>query len=271
MKTDSIALIYFSPTSTTKQVLEYIAQGMAPTKVEHLDLTLPASEPPEEGLAVSVDAVLLGVPVYAGRVPPLAAKRLEKIQGRDIPAVLVAVYGNRAYEDALLELKDLSSKQGFVPVAGGAFIGEHSFADQDTPIANGRPDDSDAAEARSFGVKIQDILSAAVSVQDLEDLQVPGNAPYKERPELKKTAPQADPETCILCGTCAESCPSGAISINDAVQADPETCILCHACVKNCPTSAIAFHAPHLQEMAEKLSREHAARKEPEIYLATCR
>jgi ferredoxin len=178
------------------------------------------------------------------------------------------VYGNRAYEDALVELKDLAFQWGFVPVAAGAFIGEHSFATQDTPIASGRPDEADGTEARSFGAKIKDLLASITSVKELGVLQVPGNSVYKERPEMKKVAPVADPETCILCGTCADGCPSGAISIDDAVHADPETCVLCHACVKNCPTSAIAFQAPPLQEMANKLSRDCQARQEPEIFLA---
>ncbi|WP_027370116.1 4Fe-4S binding protein [Desulfovermiculus halophilus] len=269
MKSDSVALIYFSPTSTTKQVLEYIAQGIAAETTEHIDLTLPASlKGLENGLAVSADVALLGVPVYAGRVPPVAAQRLQRIQGQGVPAVVVAVYGNRAYEDALVELKDLAAGCGFVPIAGGAFIGEHSFATNQRPIANGRPDDADAAEARSFGVKIGDTLASVSSVTEFGTLQVPGNVPYKDRPELKKVAPVVDQETCILCGTCEESCPSGAISIDEAVHPDPESCILCHACVKNCPTSAIAFQAPPLEEMAEKLSRECRTRQEPEIYLA---
>ena len=265
MKTDHIELIYFSPTTTTKQVLEYIAQGMASTQIDHIDLTPPGENNARQ--SGEGEITLLGVPVYAGRVPILAVERLQKIKGKGRPAVVVVVYGNRAYEDALIELKEIALDCGFVPVAGGAFIGEHSFATAEQPIANGRPDETDAAEARSFGVKIQDMLAPASSVQDLGSLHVPGNVPYKERPEKKDVAPIADPELCILCGTCAEGCPSGAIDIDEVVQTDPKTCILCHACVKNCPTAAIAFQAPPLQELSQKLSRECQVRQEPEIYL----
>lgn len=267
MQADRVELIYFSPTSTTKQILEYIAQGMVPGTVQHMDLTLPEAEtvPSVRGQS---DLAVLGVPVYAGRVPLLAAKRLQGIQAQGMPAVVVVVYGNRAYEGALLELKDIATSCGFVAVAGGAFIGEHSFATRDRPIANGRPDDADAAEARLFGEKIRNVLASVASVQDLHPLQVPGEIPDKERPEKKEVAPVADPETCILCGTCAEICPSGAIRINEAVHADPNECILCHACVKNCPTEAIKFQAPPLLELADKLSRECQVRQEPEMYLA---
>jgi ferredoxin/flavodoxin len=267
MRADHVQLMYFSPTATTKQVVEYIAEGMSPEKVQHVDLTLPEAETSRSVNGQSELAVL-GVPVYAGRVPLLAAERLRGIHAQGMPAVVVVVYGNRAYEGALVELKDISSSCGFVPVAGGVFIGEHSFATQDRPIANGRPDDADAVEARLFGEKIRNLLASVSSVQDLHPLQVPGEIPDKERPEKKEVAPVVDPETCILCGTCAQICPSGAISIKDEVQADPTECILCHACVKNCPTGAIKFQAPPLLELADKLSRECQIRQEPEIYLA---
>lgn len=267
MQADRVQLIYFSPTSTTKQVVENIAQGMSPQRIEHVDITLPEAEirPSVSGQS---DLAVLGVPVYAGRVPLLAAKRLQGIQAQGMPAVVVVVYGNRAYEGALVELKDIAASCGFLPVAGGAFIGEHSFATQDRPIANGRPDDADAGEARLFGERIRNVLASVSSVQDLQPLHVPGEIPDKERPERKEVAPVADPEACILCGTCAEICPSGAIYINDEVQADPIECILCHACVKNCPTEAIKFQAPPLLELADKLSRECRVRQEPEMYLA---
>ncbi|MFP3984107.1 MAG: 4Fe-4S binding protein [Desulfurivibrionaceae bacterium] len=266
MKSDHVVLAYFSPTSTTKQVLEYIAQGVEPGSVHHVDITLPEGDAAEYSFLQS-DLVLLGVPVYGGRVPLLAEERLQKIKIREIPAVVVVVYGNRAYDDALVELKDLAEYCGFVPVAGGAFIGEHSFASEDTPIANGRPDENDAAEARTFGGRIKNMLACVSLPRELGLLQVPGNVPYKERMERKDVAPVADPELCTLCGTCADSCPSGAISINEEVQADPTTCILCHACVKNCPTGAMAFQSPPLKEIAGMLSRDCQARKKPEIFM----
>jgi len=65
---DTVRLVYFSPTKTTQKILEGIAQGTAAGKVEHLDLT-----PPEAKTAgqdeMQDELVLLGVPVYGGRVP----------------------------------------------------------------------------------------------------------------------------------------------------------------------------------------------------------
>ena len=76
---------------------------------------------------------ILSAPVYAGRLPIEAVRRLRRIKAGEAPAVVVVVYGNRAYEDALLELQDLAGEQGFRPIAAGAFIGEHSYSTTGSP------------------------------------------------------------------------------------------------------------------------------------------
>ena len=55
------------------------------------------------------DLVLFGVPVYGGRIPSPAVQTLRRMQGSRTPAVLVAAYGNREYDDALLELADIAA------------------------------------------------------------------------------------------------------------------------------------------------------------------
>ena len=44
MNFNAVRLIYFSPTKTTKKILEGIAQGTRVDKIEHLDLTPPESK-----------------------------------------------------------------------------------------------------------------------------------------------------------------------------------------------------------------------------------
>jgi flavodoxin len=154
MEIKKIKLIYFSPTGTTQNILKNIAQGIAVKDVEHIDLTLPKgaklSIPP-----FSDELVIIGAPVYGGRLPVEAIKRFQQLKANKTLAIVIVVYGNREFEDALLELKNLAIKLGFNPVAGGAFIGEHSFATKDVPIANGRPDRRDVQKAMDFGVKIK--------------------------------------------------------------------------------------------------------------------
>lgn len=48
---------------------------------------------------------------------------------------------------------------------------------------------------------------------------------------------------CSQCGTCAEVCPTGAISLIDgAYIIDQDTCIGCYVCVEACPNKAMFIH-----------------------------
>jgi flavodoxin len=179
MSFSSLKLIYFSPTGTTKKILEAIGQGIGIEPVEHLDMTLPhAAEKPLGNF--TNELVVIGAPVYVGRIPDDALKRFRHFRAWDTKAVLVVVYGNREYEDALLELKDLSKELGFVPIAAAAFIGEHSFSTKDIPIAEGRPDEKDLERAVAFGLSINQRLSDSASSDAPVSLTVPGNFPYRD-------------------------------------------------------------------------------------------
>lgn len=93
--------------------------------VTAIDLTHPAGYPaPLPGEAVAIFAV----PVYGGHVAPVALERLREIRGEGTPAVVLAVYGNRSFGTAVAELASFVAGRGFVPVAAGAFVGEHSTA-----------------------------------------------------------------------------------------------------------------------------------------------
>jgi ferredoxin len=266
MAINSLRLVYFSPTQTTKRVLESIAQGIGVNTVRELDLTPRETEGwgHEE---IRDDLVIIGAPVYAGRIPVVAARRLRRLQGRDSAAVIVVVYGNRAYEDALLELKDLALEVGFIPVAGGTFIGEHSFSDVTTPIATGRPDVQDLDKAVEFGRMVQKKMTSMQALADMSPLQVPGNSPYRDRRQLPKVSPTTDEALCAQCKSCVSVCPTGAVELNDTLRTDPDLCILCCACVKNCPTGARTMEDASIRQLAERLSKSFPDRKEPEMYL----
>jgi len=267
MNLRSLELIYFSPTKTTKRVLEGIAQGMDADAVEHIDLS-----PPETATRAFEEMhdqrlALIGAPVYDGRLPLVAVHRLQRLKGSETPAVIVVVYGNRAYEDALLELRDLVAGAGFIPVAGGAFIGEHSFASADKPVALGRPDAEDLANAGQFGSLIQSRLTAIKALDELPPLRVPGNFPFKEGKPPAGVPPVTREGLCSRCGTCATVCPTGVVTVGDTVTVEPAGCILCCACIKNCPTGARVGNAL-IEQFAERLSAKCRERKQPELYLA---
>jgi ferredoxin/flavodoxin len=265
---ERVTLIYFSPTGTTRAVLASIAQGLGGPEVRHLDLTAPAAETralPELG----ADLVLLGVPVYAGRVPETAVHRLRRLAGQGAPTLLVVVYGNRAFEDALLELSDIARERGFVPVAGGAFLGEHSYSTPTRPIAAGRPDGADLARAQAFGQTVRAKLEAAPDLVTMAPLQLPGNRPYRQGMSPSEVAPETQARLCTRCGDCARVCPVGAITVDEVVVTDGMACILCCACVKGCPTGARAMEDPGIRRAAHWLATETNARKEPETFFAS--
>ncbi len=267
MNIDAVNLIYFSPTHTTQRILEGIAHGLEVQTVTHFDLTLP--HVPDQIFEMAGDTLtLIGAPVYAGRLPAVAVRRLQRVMGNETPAVIVVVYGNRAYEDALLELKDMTMARGFIPIAGAAFIGEHSYSTAAMPIAPGRPDAADMVKAVAFGQHIRQLL-ARTPVDSLPPLTVPGNYPYKERRPSTEAPPTPTTiaDLCTLCGDCAVVCPTAAITIGDAVITKAAACIQCCACTRACPTGARVMEDPRILRTAAWLYENHSARKEPEVFL----
>jgi ferredoxin len=268
MNVNKVKLIYFSPTQTTKTIVSGIAQGMGIDTVSHLDLTPPTADTMrmEE---MSDELVVIGVPVYEGRVAGTAIYRLKRLRADNTPAVVVVVYGNRDFEDALIELNDLAEELGFIPVAGGAFIGEHSFATDTRPMANGRPDGEDMTAAEQFGSKIRDKMRNTDSVMGMPPVEIPGNRPYisRDRSGLADRSASTQEEICTLCGTCESCCPVGAITVEDTVKTDNMACILCCACVKNCPTGARQVADPTINKIANWVSKNFQARREPVTFI----
>lgn len=124
--------------------------------VTAIDLTYPAGQPaPLPAGAVAIFAV----PVYGRHVAPAALERLREIRGEGTPAIVLAVYGNRSFGTAVAELASFVAERGFVPVAAGAFVGEHSYSTPETPIAQGRPDAQDLAAATAFGAQVREKLA----------------------------------------------------------------------------------------------------------------
>jgi len=174
MQINRVKLVYYSPTGTSEKTVRAIQKGLD-LPYDIIDLTLPDSEMKQYQLKLT-DLAVIAVPVYSGRVASTAARRLSKLKGENTPSVLVAVYGNREFEDSLVELKDITESNGFKPVAAAAFIGEHSFDAPDTPIATGRPDAQDIKKATEFGEKIK---SKVAEITEIPELSIPGNHPYR--------------------------------------------------------------------------------------------
>jgi ferredoxin/flavodoxin len=274
VKIKTVSCVYFSPTGTTKAIVENIALGMGAENIDVVDCT---KRYHRGARAFDKEIVIMGTPVYYGRVPEEAADLLARFTGKNAYAVVVVVYGNRAYDDSLKELFDIAVAQGFTPIAGAAFIGEHSYSSSAYPIAAGRPDQSDLDKARVFGRSIRKKLVQLESPEkETKDLTMPGHVPYIEAKNLAlakqerntiSLTPEPDTALCTRCGKCAEVCPTGAISPDDPGNIDKWQCLICFACVKNCPSGARRLINERLDARIKELSRACQSRKEPEWYL----
>ncbi len=265
MKIHSLKLAYFSPTGTTRSIVQAIARGIGQNNAEQIDVTKPKAR--EKQLQTSGnDLLVVAVPVYIGRVPALLIEWLNAIKADKTPTVCIVVYGNRDYEDALLELKDIMKKNGGIPVACAAFIGEHAFSNSDAPIAVSRPDSTDLNFAEMFGRKIKEKLQSNSSLYNIPDINVPGKYPYKKLEDLYSVDFIVVSDKCKKCGDCAELCPVGAIDAKDYTLIDKEKCILCCACIKGCPENAKTMKEGLIKDIALRLSETCKERKEPEIF-----
>ena len=251
MNIEKWIIAHFSPTGGTRKVADAIAAGFNIPVVE-MDLTKTDS-------AVTLgknDALMAVLPVYAGRVPQISLERLAALKGNGQKAVAVVVYGNREFDDALLETKDALEANGFQVIAAAAFIAEHSIA---RSIASGRPDAEDEALCRQFAA---DVMAKA---DDAAPVQVPGNTPYKA---LKPSAfhPAAN-ENCVKCGVCAQQCPVGAIPLDDPRETLNDLCINCMRCVQVCPVSSRTLPDTFLNMITQMLNQNASRYKKPTIFL----
>ena len=150
---NKIRAVYFSPTGTTRKIVTATAKGLSrtlKTDLEEYDFTLPKTRTQALQFSVS-DLVVFGTPVYAGRVPNVLLPYLNTIQGNGALAVPVVLFGNRDYDDALIELRDILENNGLHTIAAGAFVGEHSFS---RILAKDRPDMKDMDIVDEFVRKI---------------------------------------------------------------------------------------------------------------------
>lgn len=278
MTVNEAYLIYFSPTHTSKQIAEAIVQGTGIKNIFPINVT--QQNTGETVIPASALAIIV-VPVYGGHVAPLAMERLQNIRGLDTPTVLVVVYGNRAYEKALMELDAFSVPHGMKVIAGATFIGEHSYSTDKHPIAAGRPNDSDLAFAAEFGSKIIDKIQKA----DTADTLYPVDVRAIKRPsqpffplfrflrkviKLRKSGtplPRApwvkDESLCTHCGLCVVRCPVGAVTKGDELHVNEAICIKCCACVKACSQKAKVYDTP----FAALLSDCFKHQKQPQTIL----
>lgn len=253
MKVKRIHIAYFSPTSSTRRLLKHIGHILATQMeidLEEYDFTLPQRRQYSPEIR-KTDLFIMGLPVYAGRLPNLMLQYLSGLFGNEALAIPIVLYGNRSYGNALIELRDLLENHHFHTIAAAAFVGQHSFSNL---LAQGRPDQEDMKKAEAWMTIVKERIRIYEQLEILSPVEVSGTkAPdyggyYKPLGEdgTPVNFLKAKPITtndCIHCKRCAEACPMGSIDPEDVTKVNG-ICIKCNACIKVCPVHAKRWTDP---------------------------
>ena len=256
MTPQKVYAIYFSPTGSAKSVIKSMLAEFDGQRDE-IDLT------PYENRDIRYsfnadELVLIGTPVYGGRVPVATENRIKLLKGDDTPAVLVVTYGGIHYSNALYELQQIVSPNGFITIAAAAVVTEHNAAGN---IAKGRPDIQDLSAISTFA---KQAYAKVLHTDDHKNITVKGEKPVSPRNKYP-VLPHGD-KKCNNCGICVKLCPVKAID-NPRKKAG-QACIRCMRCIKYCPQNARTF--PKLIMAGVKLLLSFASsgkEKQPEFFL----
>ena len=184
---DKMDMYYFSPTGGTKKVSSIFAAALGRDVVWHnLGSKQTISGKPQGELTV------VAAPVFGGRIPSVVREKIKMLDGKGKRAVTIAVYGNRAYDDTLIEMKDIVEAHGFKLVSAASAIAQHSIFPR---VAEGRPDAEDIEKLHSFAAKSCDILSQISKMSAVSRLMVNGNRPYRDTKPIP-LYPEGSKEQC---------------------------------------------------------------------------
>ena len=269
----------FSPTGGTEHIVSLLAEEMGKClklPVHKISFTLP-DERKKSCTFTEEDLLILGTPVYAGRIPNKVLPVVDRsFEGNGTLAVAVSVFGNRNYDDGLMELALLLENHGFCVAAAAAAAARHAFSDD---IGAGRPDKQDEEELRVFARRaaekikefsgVEKIVSGNKAACGVLALQITGHNPVGpyytplradgQPAKFLKAKPVTDENLCNRCGTCAQVCPMGSISREDLSVVNG-ICIKCQACIRSCPAQAKHFEDEDFLSHVEML-REHYTRR----------
>lgn len=204
-------------------------------------------------LTKDYDHLIVGVPVYAAKVPAFAQEIFKDIDGNNKKTTAVVVYGNNEFGKSLKGLVSQLQNQHFNVVAAGSFIGEHSYSG-DPIVAKNRPDSDDITKAIVFGKTLGDSLGR------LNMDKVPSEfSLFSSMKTEMAIKPTFNSSNCINCGSCSDVCPTGH------VDSSSEICLGCLACVKTCTHKGRLFTVNVMQKVMGRmvLSKASKHRREP--------
>lgn len=241
-------LLTFSPTGQSKACALAVAKATKQEFVEH-DVTHFIQR--EKSLALEDTTLIVSYPVHGGRVPSLFSQYLtDRVSCTNCKALAIASFGNRAFEDALVEMEDILEEKG-VPLIGAASIGcQHSYTGK---VGSKRPDFED--------FQVLDRLAVYLN-GETGRVHPPGNRPYKQ------DLPVADPPYMPILKKggkispqCYAVCPTGALA-----KGDPTICIHCCACIHS-SNNDLSMDNPWFSDFTDFLEETCQERVDSLLYL----
>lgn len=257
---EGVGILCFSPTGTSGKICDAVASGMGDKNPKILDMTRPdVREKITSGpgnILDGIDHLIVGAPVYFGKLPGDAVACLDMIEGYGKTATAVVVYGNRDYGFALHRMVEILSLKNFRVKAAGAFIGRHSYSDI-VPVAVGRPDGEDLGKAFEFGARSKKVSGC------LSPDSIPVQKDIFSRSDVyMPLRPVFIAKKCTRCGVCASHCPAGILSPETGTihpHKSKRQCIGCMACVLHCKPQARIAKANIMMTLALKFILRKAA------------
>lgn len=272
MQFKTVWAVYYSGCGSTRRLLRGMAEAAGEAlmlPVRELDYSRPEARE-KSYCFTETDLVFWGSPTYAGRLPNVLLPFLRgNFSGGGAAAVAVVLYGNRSYDDALKELCEVLTGNGFLAAAGAAVTAEHAFA---PVLAHGRPNAEDRAAAAEFARKTALTLWGR---EHIIPVMVPGREPIGayytplgldgEPARFLKAKPKTDPDQCTRCGLCAAVCPMGSIPREEPTECTG-ICIKCQGCIRECPAGAKYFDDEAFLSHRAMLEQNYIRRRENEFY-----
>ena len=274
MFVNKVYSIYYSATGTTQKIVSFIGENIAKqlnVPFEKINFSLPKNR--EKVLEFKEgDIVVCGSPTYAGRIPNVMLPFYKNnIKASGALAIPVVLYGNRNFDDSLIELRNTMEDNGFHTIAGAGFIGEHAFS---YVLAANRPDEKDMEIALTFADKAVEKIKNNAEIPS-EPIKVRGNDPirpyYIPRDEhehaidILKVKPKVDTSKCTNCKTCAHVCPLASIDFEDITKYVGK-CIKCGDNIKKCPEHCRYYDDEGFLYHQHDLEKQFERRAEPELF-----
>lgn len=275
---EKLTEIYFSPTNSTKKIVNRITENLNVNETRTIDITKPEVRNNKEITFADNELIIIGVPVYSGKAPNFILGYLKQLIGNNNLVVLISSFGNINEGVALQQMKNILINNNFTVIGAAAFVSQHSFFLEDMRIAEGRPDKEDFTKIDNFSERLK------AKIESAEDLKYFKNITINQTSNLAKTYPKnyekpnvsevkmlvkvpyRDKEKCSNCLKCVDACPVQAIN-RENLKVNNDICIRCYKCVDLCPSNARQkdFNLKKLFKYSfNKLGRD---RKEPSFYL----